>query len=163
MLRYGSLLAVVLALFWISLSGYFTGMLLTLGVISILLVLGLCWRMKIIDSETAPYLNLPATMKYFVWLSGEIVKANMAVIRAVLKPDMEISPSIVKVPAGQSTDIGKTMFANSITLTPGTVSMAINDDEIIVHALLSEMTDLEAFDEMGARSAVSVGEKGAGS
>lgn len=160
MLRFGIILAVALAVFWISLSGYFTPMLLTLGGISIFLVLGLCFRMKILDRETAPYLSLPGTLKYLVWLSGEIVKANMAVVRAVLKPDMEISPAIVKVPVKQATDIGKTMFANSITLTPGTVSMAINEDEIVVHALLSEMTDLQGFSEMGERSAKSVGEKG---
>ncbi|MGJ8562106.1 MAG: Na+/H+ antiporter subunit E [Alphaproteobacteria bacterium] len=160
LLRFGIILSVALAVFWISLSGYFTPMLLTLGGISIFLVLGLCFRMNILDRETAPYLSLPGTLKYLVWLSAEIVKANMAVVRAVLKPDMEISPAIVKVPVKQTTDIGKTMFANSITLTPGTVSMAINEDEIVVHALLSEMTDLQGFAEMGERSARSVGEKG---
>lgn len=161
MLRFTLILAIALAVYWMSLSGYFTPMLLTLGVISILLVLGLCYRMKILDAETVPYLNLLATTSYFGWLSREIVKANVDVVRAVLSPDLVVTPTIVKVPLNQKTDLGRTMFANSITLTPGTVSMSVKDGEIVVHALLSEMSAPEGFAEMGERSARSVGEKGA--
>lgn len=161
LLKYGLILSVALAIFWISLSGYFTGMLLTFGVISILLVLGLCARMNILDVETVPYTKLASTLSYFGWLSGEIVKANMTVVRAVLNPDLQVSPTLVKIPAKQQTDIGRSMFANSITLTPGTVSMALEDGDILVHALLSEMAVADDFAEMGERSAKAVGEKGA--
>lgn len=160
LLRFGSILAVALAIFWLSLSGYFIPMILSFGVISVALVVGLCARMGILDGETVPYLKLPQTLSYLGWLSGEIVKANMIVVKAVLKPDMEISPTLVKIPAEQKTDIGRSMFANSITLTPGTVSMAMGDGEITVHALLSEMAIPDDFAEMGSRSAAAVGEKG---
>ncbi len=160
MLRFGILLSVVLAAFWVSLSGYFTVMLLSLGVISIALVLGLCFRMRILDTETVPYKYTWPTFSYFGWLGGEIVKANMTVVKAVLSPAMEISPTMVKIPSPQKTDLGKTMFANSITLTPGTVSLVMEDGGILVHALLKEMSSPADFVEMGERSARAVGEKG---
>ena len=133
-------------------------MLLSLGVISIVLTLWIAKRMRILDAETAPYMTTPQTLSYFLWLFKEIVKANMAVIRAVLSPDMVVSPTLTRIPTPQKTDIGKVMYANSITLTPGTVSVDIQDDHILVHALLSEMSDPDDFAEMAERSAFAIGE-----
>lgn len=159
MLRFGLVLAVVLAVYWLALSGYYDDpLILSFGVISIFLVLGLCARMKILDEETVPYLHVPKTLSYFVWLGKEIVKANVQVFKAVLSPDMEVSPTMVKIPSEPNTEIGKSMFANSITLTPGTVSVEMSEDEILVHALLVEMSDPTDFEEMAERAAWSVGE-----
>ena len=105
-----------------------------------------------------PYLTIPQTLAYFAWLFIEIIKANIAVVRAVLSPDMAVSPTLVRIPTPQKTDIGKVMFANSITLTPGTVSVDIQDDHILVHALLSEMSDPSDFAEMAERAAWAIGE-----
>ncbi len=159
MLRFSFVLALALTATWLTLSGYFKPMLLTLGVISIIFVVAMTARMKIMDEETAPYMTLPQTLSYFVWLFREIIKANIQVVRAVLKPDMEVSPTLTKIPLPQKNDISKVMFANSITLTPGTVSVMIKEDHILVHALLSEMSTPEDFAEMGERSAWAVGEK----
>jgi len=156
--RYGLILAVFLTLYWLALSGHYTPLIPTLGAISILTVIGLTIRMKILDEETVPYLHGPKSLSYYVWLFGEIVKANVAVVRAVLSPDLEVSPKMVSVPAKQGTDIGRTMFANSITLTPGTVSVDMVGEKILVHALLADMSDPKGFVEMGERSAWSVGE-----
>lgn len=134
-------------------------MLIGLGVISILLTLWLCKRMQILDFETAPYLFIPLTLQYFGWLGKEIYKANMAVVKAVMSPNMEISPTMVRVPVNRSTDIGATMFANSITLTPGTVSVEIDDEHILVHALVSEMAVADDFKDMGERAGFAVGER----
>ncbi len=159
MFRYSLILAIALALYWLSLSGYYdNGLLLTLGAISIALVLFLCSRMKILDDETVPYLHTPKALSYFSWLFKEIVKANLQVVKAVLSPDMEVSPTMVKIPSSPNTEMGKTMFGNSITLTPGTVSVEMSEDEILVHALLEDMSDPAGFTEMADRSAWSVGE-----
>lgn len=159
MLRFGLVLAIVLAVYWLALSGYYNDpLILSFGVISIFLVLGLCARMKIMDEETVPYLHIPKTFSYFVWLGKEIVKANVKVFKAVLSPDMEVSPTLVRIPSTPETEIGKTMFGNSITLTPGTVSMEMSENEILVHALLEEMSDPSDFREMAERSAWSIGE-----
>jgi multicomponent Na+:H+ antiporter subunit E len=147
-----------LAATWLTLSGYFKPMLLSLGVISIGLTVWICKRMRILDGETAPYATLLQTLTYFRWLFSEIIKANVAVVRAVMSPDLKISPTLVRIPTPQNTDIGKVMFANSITLTPGTVSVDIQDDHILVHALLSEMSNPADFAEMAERSAWAIGE-----
>ncbi len=159
MFRYGFILAVAMAVFWLAMSGYFKPMLLILGVISVVMTLWMCARMKILDEETAPYLYVPLTLSYFIWLGKEIYKANIAVVRAVMSPEMKISPSMVRVPIAGKDDMSATMFANSITLTPGTVSIDIDEDSILVHALLSEMAVAEDFIEMGDRSGFAVGER----
>lgn len=143
---------------WLTLSGYFKPMLLVLGAISIGLVLTICLRMSILDRETSPYATIPQTLSYFTWLFVEIIKANLAVVKAVLSPNMEISPTLTKIPTPQQTDIARTMFANSITLTPGTVSVLMDDEHILVHALLSDMSAPEDFNSMAIRSAWAVGE-----
>ena len=158
MLRFAVILLIALAATWWTLSGYTKPILLTLGAVSLGLVTLMASRMRIMDRETAPYLTVPQTLIYFGWLFVEIIKANVAVVRAVMNPDLEVSPTLVKVPAGGKSDIAKTMFANSITLTPGTVSVNVEDDHILVHALLSEMSEPEDFDEMADRSAWAVGD-----
>jgi len=158
-LRSSFVLALALIATWLTLSGYFKPMLLILGAISIVLVLAMSARMKVTDSETAPYLTIPQTLVYFVWLFVEIIKANVQVVKAVLKPDMEVSPTLTKISLTQKQDISKVMFANSITLTPGTVSVLMEEDHILVHALLNEMSAPEDFKEMGERAALAVGEK----
>jgi len=158
MLRYGLVLAIVLAIYWFALSFYTIPLIVAFGVISVLLVIGLCARMKILDEETVPYLFTLPTAVYLFWLGKEIVKANVQVVKAVLSPDMEISPTMVKIPSTPRTEIGKTMFGNSITLTPGTVTVEMEEDEILVHALLTEMSDPKGFEDMAARAAWAVGE-----
>ena len=152
MIRSIVVLMIVLAAYWLTLSGYLDKpVLLIMGVISVLIVLGLSIRMKILDAETVPYFHGKA-LGYYVWLFVEIIKANMAVVRAVLSPDMEISPKTTVVPMKQSTDLGRVTFANSITLTPGTIAVEMCEDTILVHALLAEMTDADGFAEMGERA-----------
>lgn len=152
MVRSAFILVVVLAAYWLMLSGYlYKPVLLIVGTISILVVLGLSWRMKILDAETAPYFHGKAA-GYYAWLFVEITKANMSVIKAVLSPDMEISPTTTKVPIKQSTDLGRVTFANSITLTPGTIAVVMGESNILVHALFSEMTDAADFKDMGDRA-----------
>jgi len=159
LLRYGLVLTVALVAIWLGLSGYFTPMILTLGAISIALVLFMCARMGIIDRQTAPYMTMPQTLSYFVWLFAEIVKANVQVVKAVLSPELDISPTLTKIPLPNDNELSKTMFANSITLTPGTVSVEMEEDHILVHALLKEMSKPADFEEMGRRATWAVGEK----
>ena len=158
MIRYSLVLTLALGVFWIGLSGYFKPLLLTLGGISIALVILLCGRMKILDSETAPYLFVPKTLIYLSWLFKEIVKANVAVVKAVLNPDLEVTPTLVRIPVKHKTDIGRSMFANSSTLTPGTVSVEFDGDELVVHALLKEMASVDGFTEMAEQSGWSIGD-----
>lgn len=156
-MRYAFILAIAMTAAWLALSGYFIPMILSFGVISIAIVIWMCRRMRILDGETVPYMSIVPTVVYYVWLFAEIVKANVQVVKAVLSPDLEVSPTLVKIPLNSDVDIAETMFANSITLTPGTVSVDMQPDHIVVHALLEEMSDPSDFAEMGQRSAWAVG------
>mgnify|MGYP000009859822 FL=1 len=152
-MRHAFLLSLVMGTTWLVLSGYFIGMILTFGLISIVFVVWMTKRLAILDDETVPYLNIVKTCKYYFWLFIEIVKANIQVVKAVISPNSEISPTLIKIPLRSNIDIAQTMFANSITLTPGTVSVDVKEDHILVHALLKEMSNPEDFYEMHTRSA----------
>ena len=88
---------------------------------------------------------------YLPWLLIEIVKANIDVTRIVLSRDMQISPRLMRVRASQKTIMGQVVYANSITLTPGTVSLDLRDGEILVHALTNESAEGVLTGEMDAR------------
>ena len=108
--------------------------------------------MRILDTETVPYMAAPRAAFYFRWLFKEIVKANLHVVKSVLDPKLQICPALIRVKATQKTDMGRTVFANSITLTPGTVSLDFDGEDIIVHALLDCMSDPNDFTDMDQRA-----------
>ena len=72
---------------------------------------------------------------YFLVLVREIVKANVDAIRLALSFRYEIDPVIVKFKTDLKTDMAKAVLANSITLTPGTITISVEGDEFTVHAL----------------------------
>lgn len=140
-----------LALVWLLLSGIYTGLILSLGLVSVALTLWISLRMDVVDEEGHP-LHLTHRMPfYWLWLLKEIAIANWQVARVIWHPKLPISPTVVRVPARETTELGQVIFANSITLTPGTVSMAIENDEIEVHGLLKEMAETIAGGEMDRR------------
>ncbi len=146
-------LAFALAVYWFSLSGYFNHALLyVVGVLSIAFVVGLCARMNIIDEESAPYSNLNAFV-YFGWLFREIATANVKVLKVVMDPDRQVSPQTFTVAHQLTSDIAQTSFANSITLTPGTVCLNLNDESVFIHALDKNFVNPQDIDAMQARVA----------
>jgi len=128
-------LSLILAILWLLLSGHFTPLLLGLGVVSIALTVGIARRMQILDGEAVPLHLVTRALRYWPWLVWEIVKANIEVVRIIIDPRLPISPTLVKVKASQRNELGRAIYANSITLTPGTVSMDMDGDTITVHAL----------------------------
>ncbi len=144
-------LGTVLVGLWLLLSGHYTFFLLTLGVASIVLVLVIALRMDVVDQEGHPvHLTFTALLDW-PWLGWQIVKANIDVARRILAPGLPISPTVVKVKASQKSEVGKVMYANSITLTPGTISMRLEGDEIEVHALTREAAEELQQGEMDRR------------
>ncbi len=149
-----------MAVLWLVLSGHYDNtLLLGLGAGSAIFTTALAWRLHILDTETSPYHKLWQFMLYWPWLLKEVIKANIIVIRTILAPDMVLTPRMVRVKTLPRTDFARALYANSITLTPGTVSVDLDDDEIIVHAVLKEMTGKGGFAEMSARCARACGEK----
>lgn len=141
-----------LAAIWFGLSGMTKPLILAFGAISVILSAILAYRFDILDRESSPYARMPQLIAYWAWLVVEIFKANWVVIKACLRSNLDINPALVKVKTGCESDLAKTVFANSITLTPGTVSVAVEGDKILVHALYEEEAGPGAFDEMDRRS-----------
>lgn len=145
-------LLIAMGALWFGLSGHTSTLILSLGAVSVFLSAILAYRFDILDRESSPYARLPQLIIYWFWLVIEIIKANWTVIKACLKSDLDINPALVKVKTGCESDLARTVFANSITLTPGTVSVAIEGDKILVHALYEQEAHPEAFVEMDRRS-----------
>jgi multicomponent Na+:H+ antiporter subunit E len=135
--KHAVILTLVLSMVWLLWSAHFEPLLLSLGAGSLLFVVWLSARMKVIDSEGAPLdLRYGRIAGYVPWLAWEIVKANLDVARCVLRPGAaSISPRLIRVPASQQSEVGQVIYANSITLTPGTVSIDLGGGEVLVHAL----------------------------
>lgn len=143
-----------LAVFWLLLSGSLSfdhKLVAIFGVLSVILCVYLALRMDRLDSVAVHIRLGPTLVSYWFWLAREIGKANIEVARIVLSPKMKISPRLIRVRAEQQTDVGITTFANSITLTPGTVSIEIEDRDILVHAITEDMARGAMESDMGDR------------
>ena len=148
------ILTVALGALWLLLSGYFDHtLLLFFGAVSVALSVWLALRANVLDEEGVPGGLMPRIFGYWLWLAVEIGKANIMVARQALALDPKFSPTLFRVPIAPKTNAGIATFANSITLTPGTVSVNLEADHILVHALTADLADVEGIAEMGRRVA----------
>lgn len=145
-------LAGLLTLLWLGLSGHFEILVLEMGVASIVLVVWLSRRMRVVDEEGMPFDAIQRALPYSFWLLGQIFKSNLAMVPIILKRRPPISPQVVRVPAGKAGALGLVTYANSITMTPGTVTLEVSDDELVVHALTDETAAELATGEMQRRA-----------
>ena len=140
---------------WLLMSGIYNGLLIGFGIASCLLCTWLSLRIGAIDREGLPthlFLRLPA---YLAWLIGEIISSNIATAKIILRGTSD--PEIFEVSANQSTAAGLANYANSITLTPGTVTVDIDEAKIgpsrfLVHALHPQFGDDVRSGDMGERN-----------
>jgi len=142
----------VLAALWLGLSGIYKPLLLILAGISILISVVLASRLETVDREGSPYGRTIPILSYWAWLQVEIFKANWPVIKACVSANLNINPAFVRVKTRCESDLAKTIFANSITLTPGTVTVEVEGDKLLIHALFEEAATPASFDEMDHRS-----------
>jgi multicomponent Na+:H+ antiporter subunit E len=138
-------LGLVLFGFWLALSGHYTPLLLSFGVGSCVLVVYLAHRMETVDREGVPLHVAGRFLAYLPWLMKEVLVANVEVARVILHPRLPISPRIVVFHGSQATDLGRAIYANSITLTPGTITTGVTGQEFQIHALRA--ADLETDEE----------------
>jgi len=122
--------------FWLVLSGHYTPFLVSMGFLVTLGVVWLARRMDLVDHEGHPiHLGHRALFVYWPWLVREIIKSGWDVTRIVLNPRLPVSPTLVRFRPSQHTDVCLTTHANSITLTPGTISVEVSRSEFLVHAV----------------------------
>lgn len=124
--------------FWLLLSGYFTAFLMSAGAAVAVGVVLLARRMDLVDHEGHPLHLGWRILTYWPWLVIEIVKSAWDVSRIIVNPRLPISPTLLRAATSQKTAVGVVTYANSITLTPGTISVDVRLGEILVHALTRE-------------------------
>jgi multicomponent Na+:H+ antiporter subunit E len=150
---YFFLLFPTLGAFWLLLSGHWHDpLLLGLGAASALLAAWLGVRMERPDTGAYSVGMLLRLPRYLAWLVAAIVRANLDVVNRIWYPDTHpIHPVAGRLPSSQKSALGKTIYANSITLTPGTVAIEIGDNDVFVHALTQDGFDELAAGEMDRR------------
>ena len=132
--------------FWLGLSGHVDissvedQYLIGCGLLSCALVTYITQRERVLDEAGHPLHLLRHLVGYVPWLLWEIVKANIDVAARVWSPTLRIEPQLVRVPCELETDLGTVIYANSITLTPGTVTVSVDmeTNELLVHALSAQ-------------------------
>ena len=156
-----------LILLWLLSSGYFLILIIALGIASISLVVWLAHRMDVVDHESHPVHMALRGLTYFPWLIVEIIKSNLDVAIAIVQGAKAIAPSTIQITASQRSDVGRVTYANSITLTPGTVTMHVDGTIFLVHALTRNSAKGLQTGEMDARvtrleGPVKIGTEGVG-
>lgn len=132
--------AVVLALLWLAFSGKLDVQHLTFGAISVVLIL---WSSRTLvvslstpdENQALTRIQLFQALLYPFWLAWQILAANLLVARMILSPSMPINPAVLRFRAPVRGKLGKVILGNSITLTPGTFTLDIQDDVFLVHAI----------------------------
>ena len=130
-------MAAALCILWLLLSAHFEPLLLGLGLVSVLFALILSLRMDVIDHESHPFHLTFHLLAFWALLAREIIKANIDVVLRIIgiRP---ISPTLITVQVPHKTDLARVIYANSITLTPGTASIHVDQNKIVVHSLSKE-------------------------
>ena len=133
-------LSAVLALylFWLVLSGFFTVFLMSVGFACAFAVALFGRRMEVVDREGHPVHLTWRALIYWPWLVKEIFKSAWSVSKIILDPKLPISPTLVRFKPTQRTPEGLVTHANSITLTPGTISVEVAHNEFLVHGITRE-------------------------
>ncbi len=135
-------IAIFLILFgtWMVFSGLFDAFHLTLGAISCLVVTLISSSFFFEDREAGVGQRLQQILRipgYLLWLLYQIALSNLHILKLALTPgDLKgLDPSLVRVKTKLKTDFGKYALANSITLTPGTITIELDEDELLIHSI----------------------------
>ena len=147
------LIALTLYVYWLVLSGHYTLWLMVSGAVLTGAVVAFTRAKGIIDAEGFPVERIGRGLVYWPWLGWQIVLSALRVTRLILDPRMPITPTMVRVRAKQHSAVGLATYANSITLTPGTISVEVSESAraIWVHAITRDGADGFQDDPMNDR------------
>lgn len=135
-------LFIVLLAFWLLMSGHYSPFLIGSGIVCCLFVV-LVWHRGRFDLRGGSPIHplLTGAITYWPWILWQIVVANWDVTKRVWHPKLPIDPQLVRIPYDTETELLTTLYANSITLTPGTVTVSVDAGEFEVHALTPESAE----------------------
>lgn len=144
-MQYTISLTVVLVTLWLLLSGMWTyPIILSLGAVSVVVTVWMAHRLDLARENASLFRLLIASLKYWPWLFWQIVRSNVQVAGHIIRGNKGLSPALATVKSTQHQDIGRAIFANSITLTPGTVTIRVSDGEVFYYALTEDLiTELD--------------------
>ena len=141
-----------LVVLWLLMSGLYKTLILVFGLGSVLLVMFFMKRMSEKDGyEVEINLKITETLKYLFWLIVEVAKCNVAVVKLLLARKVRIAQEFVEIPVSTKSDLAQVIFANSITLTPGTVTVETEDNSLLVHVLNLDNNTESELGNMGQR------------
>ncbi len=139
------ILFVTLFLFWLVLSSSFAVESLIIGIITSIAITVYSKNIVFEEEETSLYKFSGAIeLVRFTWiLIVEVIKANIGVVKIVLDPSLPISPKfvVVPIPDNLKKDFNKVLYANAITLTPGTLTVDILEEGYLIHAINEDCGD----------------------
>ncbi|MCR5256233.1 MAG: Na+/H+ antiporter subunit E [Acetatifactor sp.] len=135
-------------LLWVIFNGQFTAEIAVFGVfIAAALFAFTCKFMDYsIKKELMFYKKIPSEISYIFLLIKEVVKANIFVAKIILTQETEPEPMLVTFKSSLKTEAARAFLANAITLTPGTITVDLKEDEFTVHCLDRDLS--EGIDEL---------------
>ena len=136
-----------LFIFWIILNGSITYEIILIGTVLSAFVTVFSYKNIRVSRELEKKVvkNLGKIIKYLTILLVEVIKANIDIIKLVLSKNPEISPTLKPMKAKLKSRISRVALANSITLTPGTITVSMNQDDLLIHAI--EKSNLDGIEE----------------
>lgn len=143
-IRDRAVLFVTLLLFWIMLNGTMAADNIIVGIIvSFSITLLFCSGLSFFTEFRATPQAFITGLFYYVYFFKELIKSNFRLAAIVLSPSLPINPGIVKVRTKLKSKMGRLMLANSITLTPGTLTVELDGEWLYVHCVTVNATDTE--------------------
>lgn len=127
--------------FWFIMSGFFDIVHGLMGIASVLCVLALNYQLrkhKYFEDEVdvLEELRYGKLVLYLFWLGWQILVSGIQVARVILSPSLPIEPQMIRFKVNLPSAHAKMILGNSITLTPGTLTVDIHEDEFLVHAIM---------------------------
>ena len=153
------ILVVALAATWLVWSGLYKPLLLGLGVLSVGLTLWLSVRMKLHYKAVYALDLVPRLVAFWAGLLVDIVKSNLVVARIILTPSLPISPTLVRLEPKLEGQVGRATLANSITLTPSTVTLDAHRGVFLVHCLTEDSARETGNSDLGERLHRAIGDR----
>jgi len=129
---------------WVLLSGKLDAFHLSIGFLGAALIAWVNTEPQHLDEPPLPHARL---LLYWPWLFLEIVKSSLNITKIILDPKLPINPRLIQYPTNLGSNPAVVLLGNSITLTPGTVTIEVSSNELVIHALDDESSSgLESRD-----------------
>ncbi|MBJ40767.1 MAG: hypothetical protein CMD84_00610 [Gammaproteobacteria bacterium] len=157
---------ILIFVFWFLLSGMTNLFMIILGLLSSFFVVWIINKMDLVDHEVSFHnFSISKLIMYFFWLLREIIISNLKVCLCIVAPNKKINPEIIKIKSSQNSEFANVLYANSITLTPGTVTIDVDKNNFTVHTLdaqFKESLETNIMDEKILSTEQNVNNKGKG-